>query len=273
MEIKIINTIGQGGLATIFHAKDSNDKDVAMKVLSKRFDEDSLFIPFRDDAIFRLRQEATIMSSLSHSGIPEIYGFIEYEGLPAIVMELINGTNCYQGKKEKGWKLDSDVLKVIWDRIVPVMNYIHGRGVIHNDISPRNIMLTLLGDVKLIDFGISDSPMNGKNVYVDYTWGTKEFMSPEQVRTPKQVDYRTDYYSLARTFLYLLTGNSPKNNGWAKGENGLSEYCTAPDVVFRGDICKCAENFEGCPEDWKQFLKPYLAKDPNQRPQMISTWR
>jgi len=267
VKLEIIEIIGGGGFAFVEHAKGSNGKEFAVKVM-REFDIYER--PFRNDAVFRFYHEATIMSNLSHPCIPKIYDVLEYQGQPAIVMELIRGTNLF--KLNKGVKLNAGELKVLWDKVVPVLDYIHSRGVVHNDISPGNIMLTHLGEIKLIDFGISDSPMNGKRVIVDITWGTKEFMSPEQVRTPKQVDYRTDYYSLARTFLYLLTGNSPKKNGWAKGENGLSEYCTAPDGVFRNDICECAENFESCPEDWKQFLKPYLAKDPNQRPQKLSKW-
>lgn len=271
VRLEIIKDIGGGGFATVYHTKGSNGKDFAVKVM-RNFYENNRLRPFRDDAVFRFYHEATIMSKLSHSGIPQIYDVLEYQGQPAIVMELIRGTSLFIINSGE-LKLNSGELKSLWDKIVPVLDYIHSKGVVHNDISPGNIMLTHLGEIKLIDFGISDSPMNGKRVYVDFTWGTKEFMSPEQVQTPKQVDYLTDYYSLARTFLYLLTGNSPSKNGWAKGERGLSDYYTAPDAVFRGDVCECAENFDGCPEDWTQFLKPYLAKDPNERPGKLSTWR
>ena len=267
VKLEIIDTIAHGGFATIYHAKGSNGMEFAVKVLTG-----PPFMDwkgrFQDDAIFRFYHEATVLSKLSHPCIPKIYDVLEYKKQPAIIMELIHGQDLFRFKKG----CTADELKVLWDRIAPVLDYIHGMGVIHNDLSPGNIVLTCLGGIKLIDFGISDSPMNGKEVS-SMVWGTKEFMSPEQVRTPKQVDYRTDYYSLARTFLYLLTGNSPRNNGWAKGENGLSDYSTAPNSVFRGDICECAENFEGCPEDWEQFLRPYLAKDPNERPQKLSTWQ
>lgn len=266
VRLEIIEAVGKGGFATIYRAKGSNGKEFAVKVMTMPHN-DHLWGPFRDDAVFRFYHEATIMSNLSHPCIPKIYDVLDYKGQPAIIMELIRGKSLYCVK------LNAGELKELWDKIVPVLDYIHSKGVVHNDISPGNIILTDYGEIQLTDFGISDSPMNGKQVHPDFTWGTKEFMSPEQVRTPKQVDYRTDYYSLARTFLYLLTGNSPQDNGWAKGECGMSDYCTAPDTVFRGDICRCAENFEGCPEDWKQFLKPYLAKDPKQRPQKISKWR
>ncbi len=273
MIIEVVKIIGRGGFATVYHAKDCQGKDVAVKVFNKKiFNEKDALIPFREDALLRFKHEASIMSSLFCPYTPKIYDYTEYEGQPSIVMELIHGVDLFRAIHELKWNFNTNELKVLWNRIVSALYYIHSKNVVHCDISPRNIILTHLGNIKLIDFGISDSPMNGKNVFVDFTWGTREFMSPEQVMYPNQVDYRTDYYSLARTFLYLLTGNSPRNNGWEVGQGGLSDYCTAPDTVFRGHICKCAENFDRCPEDWNLFLKPYLAKDPNQRPRLITTW-
>lgn len=270
MCVKLLKYIGRGGMSEVYLGINGEGKSVAVKVMSDKFHDDKFIIykPFQEDVVFRFKHEATVMSSLSHPGIPKVYDFFSYEGKPAIVMELVKGVSLGQLK----WSFDTDELKLLWNKIVHILCYIHNKGVVHSDISPDNIMLNFHNEVKLIDFGVSDSQMNGNHVTVDWTWGTKEFMSPEQILTPKLVDYRTDYYSLARTFVYLLSGNSPTNNGFAKDSGALNDYCTAPDSVFRSDICHCSENLEGCPDEWKLFLTPYLAKDPKQRPQFIMTW-
>ena len=261
--------VGKGGFSTIWRARNNRGEKVGIKIINDDYYEDERLRPFLDDVLFRFKHEAAIMSKLSHPGIPKYFGSIEYEGRPAIVMEWVKGTTIGSKASLNGGTLSGQECTVYWNKIVPILEYIHSQGVVHCDISPGNILVTPSGDIKLIDFGIADSPMNGKTgVYGDTIWGTAEFMSPEQVLSPQQVDYRTDYYSLARTFVYLLSGNSPRNNGWAKGENGLSDYCTAPDVVFRGDVCDCLENLEGCPYDWQDFLKPYLSKDPRWRPRL-----
>ena len=246
--------------AEVWSARDCVGNEIAVKTLGRVFDDD-LFQPFKSDKIFQLRHERDVLSRLSHPGIPRFLDYFEEEGIPFIVMNLIDGASL-------GGVRDILDLKKVWNRIVPILEYVHASGIVHSDISPGNLMVTKKGEIVLIDFGISDTPMNGKRVYPDYTWGTKEFMSPEQVKTPKQVDYRSDYYSLARTFVYLLSGHSPQQNGWAAGSGGLSDYDTAPDVVFREDVCNCAENLDGCPKDWQEFLKPYLAKNPGDRPHL-----
>ena len=251
-----------GLLSCVCLARDDAGDVVKIKTLSSLFNDEQLFKPFRNDAIFQLRHEQSILSKLSHPGIPRLLDYFEKDGVPYLVMNMIDGTRIAN-------VCDILDLAKVWNKIVPVLNYVHSQGVVHSDISPGNILVTGNGEIALIDFGISDSPMNGERVYPDFTWGTKEFMSPEQVLTPKQVDYRSDYYSLARTFIYLLSGHSPKNNGWAEGSGGLSDYDTAPDIVFRGDVCDCLENLEGCPQDWQEFLKPYLAKDPKWRPRSL----
>ncbi len=259
----ITGFVRKGGFSTVWRARNDRGERVCVKMINAGFYEEDRRKRFLEDVLFRFNHEAAVLSKLSHPGIPKYLGSIEYEGRPGIVMEWV------EGNRLSGGTLSGQECAVYWNKIVPILNYIHSQGVVHCDISPGNIMVTPSGDIKLIDFGIADSPMNGKTgVYGDTIWGTAEFMSPEQVLTPQRVDYRTDYYSLARTFVYLLSGNSPRNNGWAEGEYGLSDYSTAPDVVFRGDVCDCLENLDGCPQDWQDFLRPYLYKDPRWRPRL-----
>ena len=117
-----------------------------------------------------------------------------------------------------------------------------------------NIFLTDNGEIKLLDFGIAKIKDSITVTKTGSRIETLLYMSPEQVKDSKYLDYRSDIYSLAVTFYHLLTGFAPYDN------TNSSEFKILTKIVNESLV------FEDIPADWAKFLKPYLEKDPAKRP-------
>ena len=134
------------------------------------------------------------------------------------------------------------------------LNYTHAQGIVHRDIKPSNIFVDNKGNAKLLDFGIAKVADTTTGTLTGSTLGTRIYMSPEQVKDPKRVGVASDAYSLAVSFVHLLTGKAPYDTTTTSDYDILVSIVTKPV-----DLSKV-------PEVWRAFLAPYLAKDPADRP-------
>ncbi|MHA1575000.1 MAG: serine/threonine-protein kinase [Alphaproteobacteria bacterium] len=211
---KIVSKIADGGMGAVYKAIDTElRRDVAVKVIHKHF------LP---NASVRARfiDEARIQAKLIHPNICVLFDAFDYKNKssdkqidedigPVLVMEYVDGVNLKELIKKKGKIPEKEAVKIIL-KVLEALKVAHKNDVVHRDIKPSNIMITLDGDVKVMDFGIAKS-LTGERVSETKTGvkvGTPEYMSPEQI-TGKKIDARTDIYSLGIIFYEMLTGKLP----------------------------------------------------------------
>ena len=240
--------LGEGGMAEVWYAENRIGKPAAVKIL---YPDLALNAPI----VERFINEAKVMVKLDHPNIRQVYDYDEIEGRPCIIMEYLEGDDL-KARLVKGDRFSDDRLQKWWDQLTDALNYTHQQGVIHRDIKPSNIFIDKHGNVKLLDFGIAKIEENSGHTQTGVAMGTRIYMSPEQVRDPKRVKAATDSYSLAVTFVHLLTGKAPYDT------------TTSSDFDIQMSIVTQPLDLGGLPRDWQEFLMPYLEKDAGKRPEL-----
>ena len=196
----LLRTLGKGGMATVYLAsQDVLERRVALKVMSRNLAEDSAFGA-------RFMREAKIVSQLVHPNIVTVHEVGQHDGRYFLSMEYIDGHDLRTVRKN----LDlAGKLKVIED-IARALHYAGEKGYVHRDIKPENIMFREAeGSAVLTDFGIAKAVENDLTMTQTGTAiGTPHYMSPEQAKG-KDVDHRSDLYSLGVVFYLLLVGRVP----------------------------------------------------------------
>ena len=197
--------LGSGGMGEVYRARDTKlGRDVAIKVLANRLTDDQVILG-------RIEREARLLASLNHPAIATIHGVEEYEGSPAIVMELIEGETLAV-KLFEGPLPVQEVIRIA-KQVSDALTAAHDRGVVHRDLKPANIHLRPDGGVKVLDFGLAKSvTQSDTNAQLSQSvtttgsiMGTAPYMSPEQARG-QEVDRRSDIWSFGCTVYELLTG-------------------------------------------------------------------
>ena len=240
--------IGKGGMAEVWMAENKLGKKVAVKLLLPNLCAD-------DNVKSRFYTEAKLMVELNHPNIRQVYDFGEIDGRPAIVMEYLEGGDLKTLMKQ-GRRFTEMEIRKWWDQLVDALTYTHKKGIIHRDIKPANIFVDETGHVKLLDFGIAKVTESISMTQTGAMIGTLLYMSPEQVQDSKHLDYKTDIYSLAVTFVHLLSGKAPYDS------------TTSNDYEIRKGIVEQNLDLSEVPLAWRGFLKPYLTKNPVERPEL-----
>ena len=245
---KIISELGEGGMAMVYLAeKGTLGKQVALKVLKKEF-------LYNQHIRGRFLSEAKKMINLNHPNIVGVQDLIDENDFVAIELEYVDGKTLKEHLNDHGALPDNEI-KRLFKQMLDAVGYIHAKGYIHRDIKPSNFMLTQSGIIKLTDFGIAK---NADDANIDYTgtgtgmqMGTPKYMSPEQVRSTKDVDHRSDIYSLGVVLWEMVTGKvpydietestfdvfrkivdeplEPTNTRWDR----IIEKCTNKDIEYR----------------------------------------
>ena len=201
----LIEPLGQGGMAIVYKAYDTRlERDVAVKIIRRNaFSPDVL-----ERVLKRFDREAKSLAKLTHPNIVSIIDYGEIEGSPYLVMPyLMGGTLKSLLGKPLPWQKVVSLLLPIADALA----YAHQKGIVHRDVKPGNILVTEGGAPMLTDFGIArlleteeSQTLTGTGVGV----GTPEYMSPEQ-GMGREVDGRSDVYSLGVVFYEMVTGRKP----------------------------------------------------------------
>lgn len=199
----ILEQIGEGGMGEVYRAVRADgqyDKEVAIKLVRAGLD--------RASVLERFRHERQVLASLDHPNIARLfYGGTTEDGIPYLVMELIEGTPI--DDYCDAHKLTVTERLRLFLQVCSAVQYAHQRLVIHRDIKPGNILVTREGVPKLLDFGIAkilDADLGSQTTLVNPM--TPEYASPEQVRG-EPITTATDVYSLGVVLYQLLTGRSP----------------------------------------------------------------
>lgn len=201
---RIQDRIGEGGMAYVYVAVDEKlGRKVAIKVLHEHMQRNQ-------DIRRRFQLEAQAVSALEHPNIVKVYDFSGNDSERLwIVTEIIRGKNIaqYVQKFTGGW-LHPVVSACLVREILKALEKAHSSGIVHRDIKPENVMVTHEGRVKLMDFGIAKDVANTSMTMTGTFMGSPSYMSPEQIRG-RDVDHRSDLYSLSVLFYEIITGRLP----------------------------------------------------------------
>ncbi len=196
---EIISRVGAGGMADVYKAMDHKlNRLVAVKVLKAEFRGDGSFVA-------KFRKEAQAAAGLTHPNIVNVYDVGEDRGLYYIVMELVEGITLKNYIDKKG-KLSVKEATSIAIQVSLGLECAHNQGIVHRDVKPQNIIISVDGKVKLSDFGIAKA-INSNTITAN-VMGSVHFSSPEQVRGGF-ADAKSDIYSLGITMYEMVTGRVP----------------------------------------------------------------
>jgi serine/threonine protein kinase len=253
---QLLSVLGAGGIGTVFKAKQIDaDRLVALKVLHPQ-------IAIDEEFKLRFLREAQALGKLSNPNIVTVYHMgVSQEGLPYLVMELINGRSLRSLLNENNSLQPARVFKIM-KQLVGAMACIHEAGIVHRDIKPDNIVLMDEPEkdfVKIIDFGLAKMDSNFGEQKLTSTGiliGSLNYMSPEQCQGRK-TDFRSDLYSLSVCLYEMLAGTPPFFADNAVGLMYKHASAEAPELkLHTGQMINPSV---------ASFVKKGLEKDPANR--------
>lgn len=201
---RILRKIGQGAMATVFLARQlSLDRDVAIKVLPKKFSQNAKFIE-------RFYKEGKAAAQLNHPNIVAAYDVGQAGEHHYFVMEYVDNLTVFD-KLVKEKRVDENQAIRDMIQVAKALQHAHARGFIHRDIKPKNIMYTKSGVVKLADLGLARamSDKEAAKAEAGRAYGTPYYISPEQIRGEVNIGPPADIYGLGATFYHMVTGRVP----------------------------------------------------------------
>lgn len=198
---QIEDPLGVGGMARVFRGTDLVlGRTVAIKVLADHLARDPR-------SVERFRREAQAAAGLSHPGIVSVYDTGSDGDVHYIVMEHVTGSTLADVEQEAG-RLHPGRAAEIAEAVASALAHAHGKGIVHRDVKPGNVMITPSGDVKVMDFGIARALGGQSFTQTAAVLGTATYFSPEQAMG-ERVDARSDLYALGVVLYEMLAGRPP----------------------------------------------------------------
>jgi len=260
---KFLSVLGEGGMATVYLAENTLlNSLVAIKVLKEEFVHNK-------NIRKRFLDEAKKMVKVKHPNIILVMDLIDMGDIVAIVMEYIEGQSLKDLIESKG-KMSQSEIESLFPQILLALQHVHKAGFVHRDIKPSNFMLSTDGTIKLADFGIAKDKNVAAFTETGTQMGTPMYMSPEQIKSTRDVDHRSDIYSLGVVLYEMATGTFPFD------KNNLSlpeiQVCILRDPLpttgklWDAQIAKATEKneinrFQSC-EEWLQAIKQGITSKP-----------
>jgi beta-lactam-binding protein with PASTA domain/tRNA A-37 threonylcarbamoyl transferase component Bud32 len=245
---RLIELLGQGGMATIYRARDSQlERDVAVKVLRAEYGRDP-------DFSSRFRQEAQAAAALNHPNVVAVYDYGQDDAGPYIVMELVDGEDLASVIRRTGALPPRQAARIAAD-IARALAAAHARGFVHRDVKPGNVLVARDGRVKVADFGIARAVAEAQMTLPGTTLGSVHYFSPEQARG-EQATTSSDIYALGIVLFELLTGRRP----W-EGDSAASIAMAR----LSGPVPSPGGVRSGVPPALDSIVQRALARDPKDR--------
>ena len=244
--------LGRGGAGIVYRAIDRRLKrNVALKILPPD-------LAFRSDIRERFLREAETAAQLNHPNIVPIFSVDEREGLAWFVMALVDGGSIADRVRDRG-ALSYDEVRRILREVADALGYAHERGVVHRDIKPDNILVdSQTGRALVSDFGIARATTEGESrlTATGTAIGTPSYMSPEQCSGDRELDGRSDLYSLGAVGYFMIAAKPPFE-GPSTPVIMMKQVTERPEPLgrVRRDV----------PRDLDAILMKLLEKDPADR--------
>ena len=198
--------IGRGGMGAVFRASDLRlDRIVALKILAPEYTRDPA-------SVQRFQNEARAAAKLDHENIARVFASGEDGGQQYIAFEYVTGTNVRDLIQQRRMLTPGETVNYLL-QMADALRHTSAAGVVHRDIKPSNIIITPGGRAKLVDLGLARHQTQNDLTVHGTTLGTFDYISPEQALDPRNVDVRSDIYSLGCTAYHMLTGEPPYNRG------------------------------------------------------------
>jgi eukaryotic-like serine/threonine-protein kinase len=247
----VLKELGKGNFGKTFEVEDkwTNDHKV-IKILTRS----------EDKAIKLFEQECDVLKRLNHPGIPKVEadGYVRLEcrhtqeKLRGLVMEKIEGQDLEEWL-EQNTRITNTTQAIEWlKQLTDILAHVHRHNYYHRDIKPSNIMLKPHGQLVLIDFGIVKEFIQ-KQTIPNSVIGTPGYNSPEQANR-NEINHTSDFFSLGRTFVHLLTGICPEYNNLEEDVNRR--------LLWR-------DKAPGIDEKFKDLIDWLMEYRPRKRPQNI----
>jgi hypothetical protein len=271
---EIVEEIGKGGMGVVYRALDpAIGRTVAIKTIlfSETASEEKLA-----GLRARLTRESQAAGQLSHPNIVAVYDVGAEGDTTYIVMEFVDGRTVQQALAEDtGVRAIPEALRILSD-CARALDYAHGRGIVHRDVKPANVMLAADGTVKVADFGVAKVLHDNTLTQTAGVVGSPQYLAPEQLKG-EAVSGQTDQYSLATLGYLLLTGRCPFEADTMAGMLTKTLFETPPratelnpelrpavDDVFRKGLAKdAAARYRTCAQ-FADALRKACEESPNE---------
>ena len=245
---RLVELLGQGGMATIYRAHDSQlDRDVAVKLLRPEYGRDP-------DFGSRFRQEAKNAASLNHPNIVSVFDYGQDDAGPFIVMEVVEGEDLASIIRRSGALPPRQAARIAAET-ARALHAAHARGIVHRDVKPGNVLIGRDGGVKVTDFGIARAVAEAQMTLPGVTLGSVHYFSPEQARG-EQATASSDIFSLGIVLFELLTGHRP----W-EGDSAAAVAMAR----LAGPVPDPATKRAGIPPELAAITRKALAIEPDDR--------
>jgi serine/threonine protein kinase len=253
-DYEVLGELGRGGMGAVFLARQrSLQRTIALKILPPH-------VATNAGLAARFETEAIAAASLNHPNIVQVFAAGEHDGIRFIAMEYVEGETIGHRLKRCGRLPITEALDIAY-HVAAALDYAWQTAqLIHRDVKPDNIFLAKNGTVKLGDFGIAKILREGASsvTMTGHVMGSPHFISPEQARGERDIDFRADIYSLGCALHYLMTGRM---------------VFEAPDfvsVIFKhvnDEPAPLRTFLPDCPGAIEELLARMLEKDRDKRPQ------
>ena len=257
-DYEIVRPIGGGGMGAVYLARHSKlGRQVALKVLANhRLGEPRMRR--------RFESEMRSVGQLSHPNIVTAHDAREFDGMAVLVTEYIEGLDVGKVLRRLGTLPVADACEIA-SQTALALDYVDRQGMVHRDIKPSNVMLSVTGDVKLLDLGLARPPVRDDGLsamtVTGQAVGTADYIAPEQVDDGRNVDIRSDIYSLGCALFKMLCGRPPFDSEIYRTEFAkmTAHVSAAPPSIL--------DQVPGLPVELGDLVEKMVAKDPNDRPQ------
>ena len=249
---KLLRLVGTGGMSTVYLAQHTIfDQRRAIKVLPKN----KLAIRTYLERFYR---EGRAAASLNHRNIIRVYDIANDGDTHYLVMEFVEGLDIYELVKQKGpLSITSTIDYTI--QALTGLSHAHENELVHRDVKPANLLVTVEGTVKILDLGLALFREEDSSLTVmhnERVLGTADYLSPEQAVDSHNVDLRADVYSTGCTMYYMLSGRPPFNDGT------LAQRIARHQTINPESIKDLRPD---CPDELAAIIHKMMEKNPDDR--------